>query len=80
MHHVCSGIPEIRLIENRLVVFEDYVIYQAAPPPGLQVLFVLNFDLNLIVIGQGSVNIQEFLPFAVKTVAMTLPPSMACIA
>ena len=72
--------PEIRLIENRLVVFEDYVIYQAAPPPGLQVPFVLNFDLNLIVIGRGSVNIQEFLPFAVGTVALTLPPGMACIA
>ena len=51
MHHVCSGIPEIRLIENRLVVFEDYVIYQAAPLPGFQVPIVLDFDLNLIVVG-----------------------------
>ena len=49
--------PEIRLIENRLVVFEDYIIYQAALPPGFQVPFVLDFDLNLIVVGRDSVNI-----------------------
>ena len=24
--------PEIRLVESRLIVFEDYVIYQEAPP------------------------------------------------
>ena len=71
--------PEIRLIENRLVVFEDYVIYQAALPPGFQVPIMFDFDLNLIVVGQGSVNIQELLPFAVGTVALTLPPGMACM-
>ena len=66
--------PEIRLVENRLVVFEDSVIYQQAPPLDLQLPTTLDFDLILIVVGRGSTNIQELLPFAVGTVVLTLPP------
>ena len=66
--------PEIRLIENRVVVYEDYIIYHQAPPPELHLPTTLDFDLNLIVVGRDSLNIQELLPFAVGTVALTLTP------
>ena len=68
--------PEISLIENRLVVFEDFVIYNEAPPSDLDLPTTLDFDLNLIVVGQGSLFIQELLPFAVGTVALIPPPGM----
>ena len=66
--------PEIRLIENRLVVFEDSVIYQALPPLFSELPVVFDFDLNFIVVGRNYINIQELLPFAVATVTFTLPP------
>ena len=69
--------PEIRLIEalmNRFVVVEDYVIYQAAPPSDLELPSILEFDLNLIVVGQDPGLIQERLPFAVGTIALIAPP------
>ena len=65
--------PEIRLIENRLVVFEDYVIYHQAPYPELVLPASLDFNLNLIIVERRSHNIQEFFPFAVGTVVL-LPP------
>ena len=68
--------PEIRLIENRLVVFEDYVIYQEAPPSDLQLPTSLDFDLNLIVVGRDATDIQELLPFAIGTVALIPSPGM----
>ena len=68
---------EIRLIENRLVVFEDFVIYQQAPPSTLELPTTLDFDLNLVVVGRESRNIQQLLPFAVGTVVLhTLPPGI----
>ena len=57
--------PEIRLIENRLVVYEDSVIYQQAPPSSLQLPTVLDFDL--IFITGGSINYID-IPFAVGRV------------
>ena len=66
--------PEIRLFENRLVVFEDFVIYQEAPPINFQLPTTLDFDLNLIVVGRDYTVIQELLPFAIGTVTITLPP------
>ena len=65
--------PEIRLIENRLVVFEDSVIYQEELPSTEELPTILDFDLNLIIVGRHSVTIEQFLPFAVGTVALTLP-------
>ena len=66
--------PEIRLIENRQVVFEDFVIYQQAPPSALQLPTTLDFDLNLIIFGQGNAIVQEFPPFAEGMVALIPPP------
>ena len=71
--------PEIRLIENRLVIFEDSVTYQEAPPPELQLPTTLDFDLGLAVVGRHSINIQEVWPFAVGAVVLTLPPGMTII-
>ena len=67
--------PEIRLIENRLVVFEDSVIYQEAPSTDseLQLPTTFHFDLNLIIVGRDSVTIEQFFPFAIGTVVLTLP-------
>ena len=69
--------PEIRLIEammNRFVVLEEYVIYQAVPPSELELPATLNFDLNLIVLGQNPSLLSEQLPFAVGTVTL-IPPT-----
>ena len=44
--------PEITLIENGLVVYEDHIIYQEAPPSSLELPTTLDFDLNLIVVGE----------------------------
>ena len=64
--------PEIRLLENRLVVLEDYVIYQQAPPVTLELPTTLDFNLNFIVIGRHSTNFIQQL-FAVGNVVL-LPP------
>ena len=66
--------PEIRLIENRLEVYEDFVIYQEAPPSDLEIPAVLNFDLNVIVVGRNSLAIEELLPFAIGEVTLIPPP------
>ena len=67
--------PELRLIENRLVVYTDRIIYQEAPPSSLELPNTLDFELNLIVVGRGSLSIQESLPFAIGTVALIPPPA-----
>ena len=66
--------PEITLTENRLVVYEDFIIYQEAPAPDIILPAMLDFDLNLIVVGLDSDNIRELLPFAVGTVELIPPP------
>ena len=66
--------PEIRLLENRLVLYEDYIIYQEAPGSEIMLPAMLDFDLNLIVVGRNSLNIRELLPFAVGTVELIPPP------
>ena len=68
--------PEIRLIENRLVIFEDSVIYRQAPPSTLDLPATLDFELYLIVVGGGSTIIGEFLPFAVGTVTLYVIPGI----
>ena len=65
--------PEITLIENRLVVYEDSVIYQETPPSSLQLPTVLDFDLNFIAVGRNYIDIQEVLPFAVGRVILNPP-------
>ena len=72
-------LPEIRLIENRLVVYDDFIIYQEAPPANFQLPINLDFDLNLIVVGRDSTIIQELLPFAIGSVTFTLPPGIASL-
>ena len=67
--------PEIRLIENRLVVYEDSVIYAETPPSSLDLPTTLDFDLNTIVAGNGP---AEQLNFALGTVALLPPPGMFC--
>ena len=73
-----SGVfPEIRLIENRLVVYEDYIIYHQAQYPGFQVPITFDFDLHLIIVGRNPTNIRQLSPFATGTVLLTLPPGLA---
>ena len=64
--------PEIRLIENRLVVYEDSIIYNQAPPSTLELPTTLDFDLSVIVVGPS--NFLQLNNFALGTVAL-LPPS-----
>lgn len=75
--NVSSLYPEIRLIENRLVVYEDQIIYQEPPPPFVELPAVLDFNLNFIAVGRNSIDIHQLLPFAVGTVILNpLPPGM----
>ena len=64
---------EIRLIENRLVVYEDYVIYQEIPPPSLRLPTVLDFDLHILVIGRSYIGFLTS-SFALGTVLLNPPP------
>ena len=68
--------PEIRLIENRLVVYEDSVIYHTVLPTYYDLPVVFDFELNVIVVGRYSSVIRELLPFAVGTVIFTHPPGI----
>ena len=68
--NVSSLYPEITVIENRLVVYEDYVIYQQPPPPSIELPVVLDFDLYFVIFGRNFSVYQE----AVGTVTITLPP------
>ena len=64
---------EVRLLENGLVVFEDFVIYRRAPPDSLELPTTLDFDLSIIVVGRGGANVAQ-TDFAVGTVALIPPP------
>ena len=77
--NVSRVFPEIRLIENRLVVYEDYVIYQQAPPPFLELPVVFEFDLYFIAAGRNFSTYQEFWSLAVGTVSITLPPGIVYV-
>ena len=65
--------PQFRLLENRLVVFEDSIIYQEPPPPSLQLPTTLDFDLSIIAVGHNHFNTQS-IRFALGTVALIPPP------
>ena len=65
--------PQFRLLENGLVVFEEFVIYQQTPPPSLVLPTTLDFDLSIVVIGREQINSQS-VRFAVGTVALIPPP------
>ena len=72
--NVSNLYPEITVIENRLVVYEDYVIYQQTPPPFIELPVVIDFDLYFAAIGRNFSVYQEPLP--VGTVIITLPPGI----
>ena len=65
--------PEITLLENGLVVFEDFVIYYQAPPPSLELPTTLDFDLSIVAVGIDPSNSQS-VRFAVGTVTLISPP------
>ena len=67
--------PEIRLIENRLVVYEDSVIYQQLPPSFLELPTTLDIELHFIAVGRSYIDIQQLSPFAIGRVTLNpLPP------
>jgi hypothetical protein len=67
--------PEIRLIDNRMVVYEDSIIYQEIPPASLELPTVLDIELHFIAVGRSYIDIQQLSPFAVGRVTLTpLPP------
>ena len=64
---------EVTLLENRFVVFEDFIIYQQAPPPSLDLPATLDFDLSILAVAPDPLNSQS-LRFAVGTVYLFPPP------
>ena len=68
---------EIRLLESRFVVLEDFVIYQQAPPPSLELPTTLDFDLSIIALGGGPDNTQS-VNFGVGNVNLIPPPGEYC--
>ena len=65
--------PEIRVLENGLVVLEDSVIY-ILPDADFDVPTTLNFDLSVIVLGRGPGARTNQTDFAVATVTLIPPP------
>ena len=65
--------PEVRLLNNRLVVFEDFIIYRQPPPPTLELPTTLDFDLSILPVGSDPMNSQT-VTFAIGTVALIPPP------
>ena len=65
--------PEIRLIDNHYVIYEDHIIYQEAPPSRIELPTTMDFDLNMIVVGEPIMEIREQSPFAVGTVVIRQP-------
>ena len=71
-----SGVlpPEFRLLANKLIVFEDSVIYYQAPPPYYLVLpATLDFDLSILAVSLDT-SLSETVRFAVGTVDLFPPP------
>ena len=64
---------EIRLLENRWVVFEDFIIYYQAPPPSLDLPTTLDFDMSIVAIGIDPSN-NQVVTFAVGIVNLIPPP------
>ena len=65
--------PQFRFLENGLVVFEDFVIYQQAPPPSFELPTTLDFDMSILAIVPDPRNTQS-VRFAVGTVSLIPPP------
>lgn len=70
--------PEFRLLENGLVVFEDFVIYQQAPPPSLNLPITLDFDMNIVAVPFDPRNSQA-IRFAVGIVTIRTLPQVCYI-
>ena len=66
--------PEIRLFNNRYVVYEDNITYQEAPPSALELPTTLDFELNLLIVGQVTTEVREESPFATARVFISEPP------
>ena len=65
--------PQFRLLENGLVLFEDFIIYQQAPPSNLQLPTTLDFDMNILAVSPDPINSQQ-VRFAVGTVDLIPSP------
>ena len=65
--------PQFRLLENGLVLFEDFIIYQQAPPSSLQLPTTLDFDMNILAVSPDPINSQQ-VRFAVGTVDLIPSP------
>ena len=65
--------PQFRLLVNRLVVFEDSVIYYQRPPPSLALPVTLDFDLSILAASLDT-GLSESVRFAVGTVDLFPPP------
>ena len=68
--------PEITVIENGLVVYEDYVIYQQLPPPFFELPVDFDFDLYYVAVGRNFSIYQELGSMPVGRVTITLPPGI----
>ena len=65
---------EVRLLQNRVVVFEDFVIYQGVPSLTLQLPTTLDFDLSVVAVSQLNPSNSQSVRFAVGTVNLIPPP------
>ena len=65
---------ELRLLQNGLVVFDDFIIYQQAPPPSLELPTTLDFDMFVLAIALYDPNNNQQVRFAVGTVVLIPPP------
>ena len=65
--------PEIILLQSRLLVYEDYVIYSyqdGFPLSDMQSPTTIDLDLNMVVLGQNSDNTEEHSTFAIAIIEL----------
>ena len=70
-----SNFPELTLIDNRYLVYEDYVIYNEAPPSSLSLPTIRDFDMNvhIVTVLEGGMfsTFADLTPFALGRVILS---------
>ena len=74
--------PEITLFNNRIVIYEDVVIYSHENNFSVSITNLpsrVNIDLNVVILGINTGNFEERTPFAEATVTLIQDPPQGII-
>jgi hypothetical protein len=76
--NVSNIFPEITLLNNRIVIYDDVVIYSHESDffiSNTNLPSRVNIDLNVVILGVSTGNFEERTPFADATVTLIQDPS-----